>query len=267
VRTVLCITAGWITDGWITQYEAGRFHMLAHRGETVGTYTSLSTAEIVSLCSTGSDADAWSEFLGRFHRLIATVVLRTAARLGQVSNETADDLIQDTYLKLCADNFRLLRNFEERTPGAFIGYLKVVTANVVRDYFKSIHSKRNNEAVHSSESPDPALVPLNEEGSGSQMRIERELLINEIRRYLELCTAGSDQDRKRNVFWLYYRVGLSASAIASIPGIGLSTKGVESQIARITRDVRELMVNKSRAERSFGPDETAGEGIVSAGSF
>ena len=41
------------------------------------------------------------------------------------------------------------------------------------------------------------------------------------------------------MFWLYYRVGLTANAIAALPSIGLSMKGVESTILRLIRLLRQ----------------------------
>ena len=68
------------------------------------TYSSISTQELVRRCSASRNPEAWEEFVRRFHRLIATVVLRTAGKLGDSSRQTADDLIQETYLRLCKDN-------------------------------------------------------------------------------------------------------------------------------------------------------------------
>src|ERR1700678_966659 len=105
-------------------------------------YSSMSIEELIRQCSHSHTPQAWEEFVRRFHRLIATVILRTASRLGDSSKQTVDDLIQETYLKLCADDFRILRSFEQQHPDAFTGYIKVVTANVVRDHFKSAHTKK-----------------------------------------------------------------------------------------------------------------------------
>jgi RNA polymerase sigma-70 factor, ECF subfamily len=81
-------------------------------------YSSISIEELIRQCSGSRTPQAWEEFVRRFHRLIATVILRTASRLGDASKQTVDDLIQETYLKLCADDFRILRTFEQqhRTP-------------------------------------------------------------------------------------------------------------------------------------------------------
>ena len=168
-------------------------------------YSSLSIEELVRWCAASRSADAWEEFVRRFHRLIATVILRTAARLGDSSKQTVDDLIQETYLKLCADDYRILRSFEQQRPDAFIGYVKVVAANVARDHFKSFHTRKRG-AGH-VEQLEVDFVPLAEDDSaGSPQSIERAVLIREITHLLDDCVAGPEQERNKRIFWLHYRV-------------------------------------------------------------
>src|ERR1700760_5101432 len=118
---------------------------------------SVSIEELVRRCAASRSPEAWEEFVRRFHRLIATLILPTAGRLGHGSKHTVDDLLQETYLKLCADNFRILRTFEQQHPDAFTGYVKVLTANVVRDHFKSIHTQKRGAGQ--LEQIDENLVP------------------------------------------------------------------------------------------------------------
>jgi RNA polymerase sigma-70 factor (ECF subfamily) len=200
----------------------------------VGRYSFASPEELVRFCSVSSDTEAWEEFVRRFHRLIATVVLHTATRLGDSSTQTVDDLIQDTYLKLCADGFRLLRTFEARHSEAVFGYIKVITTNVVRDYFKTTHSQKR----------------------GARREVER---------HLDTCVTGTDRDRNTRIFWLYYRAGLSAGAIADMFGTGLTTKGVESIIFRLTKDLRARMAADKRTSGKSAKD--ANEGFLPAESL
>jgi RNA polymerase sigma-70 factor (ECF subfamily) len=228
------------------------------------TYSSISVEELARRCCFSGEIAAWEEFVRRFHRLIAKVVMRGAARLGDPSKQTVDDLIQETYLKFCADNCRLLRNFEHRHPDAFLGYVQVVAANVVRDYFKSFYSKRRGADRVEGISED--FVPVaGENSAGSPRAIERGVLIQEVRRHLDDCIAGVDQHRNSRIFWLYYRVGLSAGAIAALPGIGLTTKGVESLIHRMTRELRMRMAAREHTNR----EDVGGvsEGVLPEESF
>lgn len=71
---------------------------------------------------------------------------------------------------------------------------------------------------------------------------ERGILLRELDALLcRLLAAGPQLERDRRIFWLYYRVGLAASAIAALPSTGLTTKGVESTILRLTRLLRQEM--------------------------
>jgi RNA polymerase sigma-70 factor, ECF subfamily len=203
-------------------------------------YSSISIEELVRRCAESRKAEPWEEFVRRFQRLIATVILRTASRLGDSSRQTVDDLIQETYLKLCADNFRVLRSFEQQHTDAFIGYIRAVAVNVARDHFKASYSQKRG-AGHVEHFDEDFVPAASDASAGSPTSIERAVLIHEVTQHLEFCVAGPDQERNREIFWLYYQAGLSARAIAGLQGIGLTTKGVESIILRITKELRERM--------------------------
>ena len=189
-----------------------------------------------------ADVAAWEEFMRRYHRLIAGVVFRTTQKWGKSSPTTMDDLIQETYLKLCADEYRLLRAYDPRHPDAIYGYLKVIAANVVHDRLKALHSeKRGGDQIVEE------LTTLEnrsgvEEASGTKHAMERQILLREIAAHLNASLSGDTADRDRTIFWLYYRQGFTTKAIASLPAIGLTIKGVESAILRITKLVRRRMV-------------------------
>ena len=225
------------------------------------TYASLSIENLVRRCAASRSPEAWEEFVRRFHRLIATVILRTAGRLGDASKQTVDDLLQETYLKLCADNFRILRSFEEQHPDAFTGYVKVITANVVRDHFKSAHTQKRG-AGQLEQIEEDFVPPATQDSAGSPESIERSVLIQELTRHLDSCLAGPDYERNRRIFWLHYRAGLSARAIADLPGIRLSSKGVESILSRLTRDLRQRMAEPHVPPRKQMQAEA--EGFLSA---
>ena len=203
-------------------------------------YGALSAEDLALACTWTGDAAAWEEFIRRFHRLIATVVLRVGRRWGVFSLQGVDDLVQDTYMKLCADDCRLLRSFQPSHPDAFYGYLKVVTANLVHDHFKAAHSaKRGSGAAPVNE--DSVLASATHSPTAAAESSERRILLKEMDALLLRHAHGPHLERDRRVFWLYYRVGLTASAIATLPVIGLSTKGVESTILRLTRLLKEEM--------------------------
>ena len=197
----------------------------------------LSSAELVKKCAGSGDTEAWAEFIGRFQPVIAAAVLRTARRFGEPPKQLIDDLTQDTYLKLCEDSSRMLRSFEPRHEDAMYGFLKVVAANVVYDHYKSaLAGKRGANRTEAID--DVVQIDPETKGADSASAIHRTLQLKEIDRILTLVTAGKDQERKRMIFWLRHQQGLTASEIAALPSVNLTTEGVESVLLRLTLMIR-----------------------------
>src|SRR6266446_7754241 len=111
-------------------------------------YPTVRPSDLIHACADG-EAAAWLEFIRRFNRIIAITAHRTARRWGEDSPAVVDDLIQETYLKLCDDDTRVLREFDSPHQDAIFAFLKVVTANVANDYFKRVHAgKRGGNLVN-----------------------------------------------------------------------------------------------------------------------
>jgi len=204
----------------------------------------MSTVELIHACAEPDDA-AWEEFVSRFRRPITLSIIRTTHQWDGAPTEVVDELVQETYLKLCVDKCRLLSEFAAGHPEAASGYIKTIAANVTHDYFKSLHSQRRGagQVQQLPEGADPGESDLR---LGSAARMEREILLKQIECCLDACSAGRDEARDRLIFRLYYRQGMTANDIAGLPHIGLTTKGVESAIFRLTRLVRqELAVLRS----------------------
>jgi RNA polymerase sigma-70 factor, ECF subfamily len=224
----------------------------------------LSSEELVLSCLEAGDERAWAEFVRRFHRLIASVVLRVTRQWGEVSPQVVDDLVQETYLKLCADQCRLLREFKSQHPDAIYGFLKVVAANVVRDHFKAVRSQKRGGVLVTA-STDGREITLSEPTESSVAEaMERRLLIQNVDACLQVITTGPTCLRDRRIFWLYYKVGLSAAAIAMLPTISLTTKGVESTLLRLTKQVRKRLAPAKGQGPAHGVPR---EGIHPAESF
>jgi RNA polymerase sigma-70 factor (ECF subfamily) len=199
----------------------------------------MSLEELLRACVDIGDESVWREFVGRFHALIAGVALKTARRWGENSPAAIEDLVQETYLKLCADPKGMLAEFEARHPDAFYGYLKVVTCNLVNDYYRARHSRKRDAKREEPLQPSVAVMP--DKGMGTKDEIEKSVLLSEVDSVLKSHNDVADPDRDRAIFWLYYRQGMTAQAIAQLPGMDLTVKGVESLIFRLTRLVRERL--------------------------
>jgi RNA polymerase sigma-70 factor (ECF subfamily) len=212
----------------------------------------MSAEELICACAESNDDAAWEEFVARFHRPVSLSIIRTAYHWGVIPQQVVDDLVQETYLKLCAEKCRLLRAFAIENPDAIAGYIKTTAANVAHDHFKSLYSQKRG-AGRTQESTEEIDTSAGSGSFGSPGAMERQILLKQIEKCLDTCLAGPDQERDRRIFWLYYQQGLSAKAIATLPTVGLTAKGVESAILRLTRLVRQQIV-QIRSESSTGQE-------------
>lgn len=201
----------------------------------------MSVEELIRTCAESNEGAAWEEFVARFQRPISLSIQRAAYQWGTVPQQTVDDLVQETYLKVCADKCRLLLDFATRHPNLAIAYIKTIAVNVAHDHFKSLHSQKRGEG-ETDQLPEDVEPPAHSGRLGGQGAMEREVLLKEINRCVETCAAGPDQERDCLIFWLYYQQGMTAKSIAALPTIGLTAKGVEAAIFRLTRQVREQVV-------------------------
>ena len=224
-------------------------------------HSSLPAQELIRACARSNDGASWEEFVSRFHRPISLSVIRAAQQWTGVTRQVIDDLIQETYLKLCADKCHHLDAFAQDHPEAIDGYIKMIACNIARDHFKARYSQKRG-AGREQESLSEIDPTGGSSVLGSADTMEREILLKQIDVCLRKCAVGPDEERDRTIFWLYYQQGMSAKAIAALPAVGLTSKGVESAILRLTRLVRARMVIQSESigkepgQKGFRPAES-----------
>ena len=196
-------------------------------------YSSLSCDELVRACAESRNPEAWEEFVCRFEKPIRIAVWRVAQRYGKINSTLIQDLVQDTFTKICDDNSRLLRDFKPTHPDAFFGMISITAANVARDHFRASHSHKRGSGQENI-GLDEASIFVVATSSGSD-HMERQILLEELDKILcSICP----EDRDREIFWLHYRQGLAASHIAKISYYGLTAKGVESILHRLRTQLR-----------------------------
>ncbi len=198
--------------------------------------------------SQAGEIDAWEGFLARFHELIVATVVRTASANGMPDRADVDDLVQDVYLKLCAHNFQILRSVRSDHPNGVYGLVRAVAYSTTVDYLRRlknpVHGTRKTVSLEALEH-DLAVDRPAESELHRRMLFERlDILLADI------CPAETVL-RDRNVFWLYYRQGFTAKEIAAMAAMGLTLKGVESLLFRLTAALRShLSLDEQKGFRS-----------------
>jgi RNA polymerase sigma-70 factor (ECF subfamily) len=170
--------------------------------------------------------------------MLAGTLRRACIRLGE-SPEAVDDLLQDTYFKICADHGQILRKFLHQPEGAVYSYLKVIAVNLANDRFRlrlTLRRGGGKTVALAPQSEDYVPDPRNHAAE-----TERDLLFDQIDRVLRANLVGSSAARDRAIFWLYYRQGLTSEAIAAIAQFHLTVKGVEAVIQRLGRVLRDRL--------------------------
>jgi RNA polymerase sigma-70 factor, ECF subfamily len=177
--------------------------------------------------------EAWEDFVRQAHGVIATTVFYTIARWRTPQKDLIEDLVQETFLKLCSSDFALLRRFRSDRPEALVAYIRTIASSVVADSQRSLMAQKRG----AGEEPVTldALHHVSEQRNSTEV-IEREMLLKRIDR----CLFGQPR-RDRLVFWLYYRHGLTTQAISTLKFANLTSSGVESLIRRLTITVRRCL--------------------------
>src|SRR5262249_51840303 len=140
------------------------------------------------------------------------------------------DLEQNTYYKLFANDYKLLRAFIWPDENAIFRYLKATATSVACDWLRDIRNTTTTEeltdwavgSIEHCQSPD------------------HKILLEQVDRYLR-SLKSEDPERDRAVFWLFYRWGFTAKQISRFPSIQLGVRQVEGILQRLVRNLRERL--------------------------
>ena len=192
-----------------------------------------SVNDLAKACAHSADAAEWEEFVRRCVPLASLVALRISRMwVSAPSPATVDDIVQEVFLKLCEQERRILRDFESRGEDSFLGLLRTVSVSVANDYFRRIYStKRGGKVVTMPLMDDEAQLPV--DGTSPAARMQQSALLAELDQKLR-SAPETIAERDRALFWLYYRQGYTAEEIARLSAAGLTAKGVESALRRVT---------------------------------
>jgi RNA polymerase sigma-70 factor (ECF subfamily) len=192
-----------------------------------------SVNDLAKACARSADAAEWEEFVRRCVPLVSSVALRVSRMWTATPSPAAvDDIVQEVFLKLCEQQRRILHDFEPRGEDSFLGLLRMVVGSVANDYFRRLRSaKRGGKVVTMPLLDESAQLPA--EGAHPAALMQQSALLAQLDQKLR-SAPETIPERDRALFWLYYRQGYTAEEIARLPAVGLTAKGVESALRRVT---------------------------------
>jgi len=188
--------------------------------------------ELLQLCLSTNAEGHWREFFRRIQPLIASVIINTVRRWKNPAPSLVDDLIQDTYIKLFANDKKALRSIKNEHENTIFGYLKVIASNVAKDHFRKPENKADEIEL------SDAVVPP---GPQDRERLEFLHKKEQVQEILEKLSSSETYQRDIAIFWFFYEQGYTAKEISFMPHLELTIKGVEAVIFRLTQYVRERL--------------------------
>jgi RNA polymerase sigma-70 factor, ECF subfamily len=207
--------------------------------------------KLVQICAYSAQAPEWEQFV----RSVTPAVVLSARRVGEIwgdsSAATIHEILQEVFVKLCEDDRRILRDFEDRGLESFFKLIRLVTTSVGTDHFRRLHADKRGGGFSSValESDGPRADIMDRKATES---VELPSLIAQLDGLLLLYPAKVSR-RDRILFWLHYNQGMPAEAISRIPSIGLSAKGVESALLRLTRLLKHTITHGKPKKRYSAP--------------
>jgi RNA polymerase sigma-70 factor (ECF subfamily) len=198
-------------------------------------YDTLDGRFLAELC-TENDSCAWNEFVRRFRRPLSIVILRVMQRWCLSSRALIDDFLQETYMALCAHDFRLLRGMIQENSASIDALLRSVAANVTHDQIRARSALKRGGKFHQL---DQDISQLEDEFARDQTEvIMTSIQLDEIDQLLKNSTRSAVGERSRSIFWLHFRMGMSSKAISRIGSLSLTEKGVQSSLYRAVQLIR-----------------------------
>ena len=189
----------------------------------------ISIRDLLHLCLSSDRQEHWGEFVRRIQPLIASVIINTVRRWKQPAPSLVDDLIQDTYVKLFANDKKALRTIKNEYENTIFGYLKVIASNVARDHFRKPENKADEIEL------SDAVLPPGPDERERQRFLDKK---DQVQQILKTLSPSETYERDVAIFWMFYEQGYTAKEISLIPAVGLTVKGVEAVLFRLTRYVR-----------------------------
>ena len=198
---------------------------------------------VLERCLNDGDATSWEAFTELAQPALASAVIRTLGGWNPARRDQVDDLVQESFLRLCAHNFRALRNFHSDDINSLYAYLRTVASSVTLDHLRSSAARKHGSGHAPVSLSDLVHDPANTHDEAAAL--ERKMLLELVSRCLK-----SESERDSSIFWLYHRQGLTPKAISAIAHFELGQGGIESIVYRLTAAIRKCIEASGALKRA-----------------
>ncbi len=198
---------------------------------TASHWPGVSDRNLVELCLERNE-DAWLELMRRYHLLIVKVASRIIRRWFQPTPSLLDDLFEEVLVKICANEFRALRELEWRHEGTLRGLLQVVASTVAQDYLR--RSLTQSRSLHLEQQLEEFVH--DREVKGPHSAVEHKILLRQLASRLAQLIPEPNRTRDIAMFLLYFGYRVTAAELARLYHLG--NKTVESKLLRLSRLAR-----------------------------
>lgn len=209
---------------------------------TTSTLPEVSAPELIERCRREPSGASWQEFLHRYGYALAATVRRALARVGlAASRELQDDLLQETYCHLLADDRRRLESCRGADDRTVAGYLCRIAENVVIDHLRHSGAAKRGRDLLVAPLPDgPTLV---DRAPDPAARADHRLLVAESRRHF-LRQAGRilKGDNRRRDLWVTYLATFE----------GWTSREIAARVGSITANNVDSVVHRTRKRLAAG---------------
>lgn len=203
----------------------------------------LASPHLFRLCAAHPDRDEyWLEFVRRFNPLLARSIAVAWRRNRQGEwgpAEVAADLLQDVYVAIVKNDFRLLRDFHGDTEAEAEAYLAHTAINQTISFLRARGARRRAANEVSWErllEEHGEIEPKAQSPAPRKKLTERELI-----EVLERCLDGPNGERDILIFLLYAYDGYSVPEIAGMGVCDLKETSISNLLGQTKARLRKYL--------------------------
>jgi RNA polymerase sigma factor (sigma-70 family) len=185
------------------------------------------------------DQKAWNEFFRRYHQHIGQTVYKAVRRYGHSDGVAiVEDLVQEVYKKLVAENCRALRVFKSEAENGIFKYLQIIAIRIVLN--EITRNKAQKIIPLSKKSEDSEIDKLLPPDWRDKTRYDD--LVAEIETCLEKILQGRRHANRDRLIIRYYLFDeLKPDEIVSITPLETPSAPVDLSLKRVSNIIGELL--------------------------